>query len=61
MQGGSISVNAAATAIVEAPATCHSATVATVHAPAMCHRATATVQALAICYCQKLSNVGVHI
>ena len=60
MQGGSISVNAVAIAIVDALATCHHTILATVYEPAMCHRPTATAQTLAICYCQKLSRAGVH-
>ncbi len=60
MQGGSISVNAVAIAIVDALATCHHTTLATVYEPSMCHCSTATVQALAICYRQKLSRAGVH-
>ena len=56
MQGGSISVNAVAVAIVDALATCHHTTLATVYEPAMCHRGPATVQVRAICYSQKLSR-----
>ena len=36
-------------------------TIATVQAPAMSQRAIATVQASAMCHCQKLSTAGVHI